>query len=166
MDDFLLKSLNKEELLKILKRVSTHLKENYSMSDEELLSDIKGKEELFIPASIFSHDLSPSEAIVKFLKEEKGLRYKEIADKINRDERGVWGSYNRAAKKHPAKISAKENDIMIPVSVFNNDKSIFESLSSYLIDVRKMKGSQAARLLNKSASTIWTVYSRARSKNG
>lgn len=164
MDDFLLKTLKKEELLGILERVSGHLKENYDMSDEEILSKVKGSDEQFIPASIFSYDLSPAEAIVKYLKEEKELRYKEIGELISRDERGVWGSYKRALTKHPARLVIKENDVMIPVSVFKNKKSIFESLVSYLIDIKKMKGSEIAKLLNKSASTIWTVYNRANRK--
>lgn len=164
MDDFLLKTLKKEELLGILERVSNHLKENYNLSEEEILSKLKGSGEVFIPASIFSYDLSPAEAIVKYLKEDKELRYKEIGGMISRDERGVWGSYKRAVKKHPGRLDIKENDVFIPVSVFRNKKSIFESLVSYLIDVKKMKGSEAARLLDKSSSTVWTVYNRGKKK--
>ena len=100
MDDFLLKTLKKEELLEILERVSGHLKENYALSDEEIYSKVKGSDEMFVPASVFSYDLSPAEAIVKFLKEEKGLKYKEIGEFLLRDERGVWGSYKRACEKY------------------------------------------------------------------
>ena len=165
MDDFLLNSLKKEELLNILKRVTTHLKQNYNLSEEEILSEAKGTKQIFIPASIFSFVLSPAEAIVKFLKENYDLKYSEIAKLIQRDERGIWGSYRRANKKLPSKIIPKQPDILIPISVFTNKNSIFESLVVYLRDTRNMKGTQIAQLLNKKPSTIWTVYNRAKQKN-
>lgn len=159
-----MKSLKKEEVLNILERVTNHLKENYSMSEEEIFAELKGAKEIFVPASVFSYNLSPAEALVKYLKEEKELRYKEIAELIGRDERGVWGSYKRALRKHPERLKVREVDVMVPVSVFRSNKSILESLVSYLIDIKKMKGSEVAKLLNKSASTVWTVYNRSKKK--
>jgi len=164
MDDFLLKSLNKEELLNILQRVNAHLKENYNLSEEEIFSLAKGRKQIFVPASIFSFDLSPAESIVKFLKENIDLRYSEIAELIERDERGVWGSYRRAVRKHPGRLTTRQPDVMIPISVFKSIRSIFESLVTYLKDTKNMKGSEIARLLNKKPSTIWTVYNRAKRK--
>lgn len=160
MDDFLLNTLKKEELLSILERVSSHLKQNYDMTDDEIFNLAKGRKRILIPASIFSYDLSPAEAIVKFLKENYELRYSEIGELIARDERGVWGSYKRAVRKHQSKFVIKQPDVLIPAEVFNNKKSIFESLVMYLRDTMKMKGKQIADLLNKKPSTIWTVYNR------
>ena len=165
MDDFLLNSLSKEELLNILERVNTHLKQNYGMSEEEIISEAKGQKQIFVPASIFSYNLSPAESIVKFLKEKYHLKYSEIGELINRDERGVWGSYRRAMLKHPAELIAKQADVLIPVSAFANKKSIFESLVMYLKDVKGMKGVEISKLLNKKPSTVWTVYNRAKVKN-
>lgn len=160
MDDFLLNTLKKEELLNILNRVMNHLKQNYNLSEEEILAQAKGGKQIFIPASIFSYELSPAEALVKFLKENYQLKYSEIAELIGRDERGVWGSYRRAIKKYSEKVVVKQPDVLIPVHIFKAKKSIFESLVMYLKDVRNMKGTEIAKLLNKKPSTIWTVYNR------
>lgn len=43
--------------------------------------------------------LSPSEAIVKFLKEQEGLTYRKIGLILDRDERNIWTIYNRAKRK-------------------------------------------------------------------
>jgi hypothetical protein len=56
--------------------------------------------EQLIPVSIFNKPkLSPFEAIVKYLKEEKGLNYHKIGEILNRDERNIWTVYNRVKKK-------------------------------------------------------------------
>ncbi len=39
------------------------------------------------------------EAIVEYLKEERDLRYSEIAELLNRDQRTIWTVYSRAKKK-------------------------------------------------------------------
>ena len=44
--------------------------------------------------------LSPSEAIIKFLKEDEGLSFREISKILDRDERNIWTLYNRARKKN------------------------------------------------------------------
>lgn len=65
----------------------------------------KEKAEYFIPSSIFlQEDLSPYEAIVSYLKEEKKLTYREIGRSIGRDERNVWTIYNRAKKKKAKRL--------------------------------------------------------------
>ena len=56
--------------------------------------------EQLIPVSIFRKEkLSPFEAIVKYLKEEKKLNYHQIGALLNRDERNIWTVYSRARKK-------------------------------------------------------------------
>jgi len=55
-----------------------------------------------IPLSIFVARKTPLtvfEALVFYLKEVKGLRYREIADLLDKDERNIWTVYNRAKKK-------------------------------------------------------------------
>jgi len=65
---------SKDELIDISKRISSYLKDTYKVEDNELIDD-KTKS---IPVEIFAGMLSPSEAIVKFLKEERGMNYHEI----------------------------------------------------------------------------------------
>jgi len=53
-----------------------------------------------IPTEIFKdRTLSVLEAIVEYLKEQKGLSYHEIAEMLNRDDRTVWTCYHRAKQK-------------------------------------------------------------------
>lgn len=55
---------------------------------------------LDIPVSIFGRrGLSILEAIVVYLKENKGLSFHEIAVLLNRDDRTIWTVFNRARKK-------------------------------------------------------------------
>ena len=55
---------------------------------------------LAIPISIFrDRELSVLEAIAEYLKDKKGMRYSEIAQLLNRDDRTIWTSYKRAKEK-------------------------------------------------------------------
>jgi DNA-directed RNA polymerase specialized sigma24 family protein len=59
---------------------------------------------LAIPTSIFrDRDLSVLEAIAEYLKDKKGMRYSEIAQLLNRDDRTIWTSYQRAKQKREQK---------------------------------------------------------------
>ncbi|MBD3310190.1 hypothetical protein GF351_03145 [Candidatus Woesearchaeota archaeon] len=61
-------------------------------------------ERLAVPAELFSNrKLGVLEMAVKFLKEEIGLRYSEIADLLDRDDRTIWAVYHQAVKKLPKK---------------------------------------------------------------
>ena len=118
-----------------------------------------------IPVEIFASDLSPAEAIVKYLKEEYGLTFSDIAQLINRDQRGIWGSYARAQKKHPEPFIIKETECEIPLApIKDRTRSILEQVVTYLKDVRGFTPSHICALLKKQPSTIWTVYQRGREK--
>lgn len=53
-----------------------------------------------IPVEILQdRELSAMEAIVCYLKEQQGLTYSQIASMLNRDDRTVWTTYQRASKK-------------------------------------------------------------------
>ena len=82
---------------------------------------------------------------------------------IGRDERGIWANYKRAIKKMPWPFEINDS-ILAPVSIFNSDKSILESLVSYLKDIKKMRNRKIAQLLNKNPANIWTAHSRAKKK--
>lgn len=162
------KSKNSEELflLNLVKEISKRLRDEWRYSDEQLYEIfVKGKEEaILIPVSIFSTELAPSEALIKYLKETHDLNYHEISTLINRNERGVWASYQRAIKKMSPKFEIGET-IFVPVSIFSDKRfSILECLISYLKDVKQMKNSKIAKLLNKNPNNIWTIYNRKKMK--
>ena len=55
---------------------------------------------LSIPIEILQdRDLSALEAIVRYLKEQEGCTYSQIAQLLRRDDRTVWTTYKRAIKK-------------------------------------------------------------------
>jgi len=142
------------------------MKEKHNMSLQELISLYNGSAAKdLIPAAIFSFPLSPAESICKFLKENQGLNFHEIGGLLNRDERGIWGSYNRAAKKMPSIFSISQCPISIPVSVFKDRSlSILENVAYYLSHELKMKTKDISKLLNKKQPVIYTTLQRALKK--
>lgn len=155
---------NPEErfLVDMLSQVTGRLKEKYNYSEEEIFQ--LWNNELLVPIQIFSGNLSPAEALAKFLKESHGLSYAEIAKLVGRDQRSIWANYKRAAKKMPWPLQV-DNNVSAPVSIFNSDKSILEALVSHLRDARSMSNAKIAHLLNKNPASTWTAYSRAKKKN-
>jgi DNA-directed RNA polymerase specialized sigma24 family protein len=118
-----------------------------------------------VPVSIFSQRLSPSEALCKYLKEERKLNFHEISGTINRDERSVWTSCRRAARKMPKRLVAKEDDITIPLAEFTDrSKSILEHVVVYLKAKHKLSNKEIAKTLNKQQGAIATVANRAAEK--
>ncbi len=60
----------------------------------------KPRYELLIPSTIFvGTKLTIFEAVVKYLKEERKLSFRQIGYALDRDERNVWTVYHRAKKK-------------------------------------------------------------------
>jgi len=117
-----------------------------------------------IPIEIFSTELSPSEALTKYLKENKQCTYSQIGKLLNRDQRGIWGSYARAKKKltEPFNVSQEHK---VPISIFTDRKfSMFEILVHHLVHEQNYKIAKISQLLNRKTSTVWTVYQRAKKK--
>jgi hypothetical protein len=156
---------NHEEkfLVDMFHQISDRLKNEFNYSETEIFKLWNSEMNYPIPITIFSGNLSPAEAIAKFLKENHNLSYSEISALIDRDERGVWANYKRAAKKMPWAFQLTKS-ITVPVSIFNSKKSILESLIFYLKDVKKMRNKNIAELLNKNTANVWTVYNRALKK--
>ena len=151
-------------LVELFGQVASRLKSKYNYSEGEFLS-IFSHEEKLVPAYIFSGNLSPAEALSKFLKENLGMDYSEIAEATGRDKKSIWANYKRAAKKMPWKFEVEEG-ISIHLSAFKKELSMLEGIVSYLKDSKKMKGAEIAKLLNKAPANVWTIYQRALRKNG
>jgi hypothetical protein len=55
---------------------------------------------IFVPLNIFEdRRLSSLEALVEYLKEKRHLTLHQIAVMLNRDDRTIWTTYNRAKQK-------------------------------------------------------------------
>ena len=95
------------------------------------------------------------------------MNYHEIGGVLCRDERGIWGSYNRSKKKTKEQFEVKDSEVSVPLEIFKDrNKSILEAVIVYLVEEYNMKISNIAKLLNKKYSTIYTTYLRSQSKGG
>ena len=116
---------------------------------------------LSIPITIFTNKLGGLEGLVKYLKENIGMTYHEIAEILKRDDRTIWTAYNKSIKKQPTKLIIKKTLIFIPISILKNRKlTILEAIIVYLKD-KGMRYIEIADLLNRDQRNIWTIYSRA-----
>ena len=153
-------SLNKKELIEIL---VSKLEDRHKISKKEILGILK-EEEINIPANIFLRKLGVLESLTKYMKENLNMNYKEISEKLNRDERTMWTAYKKATEKQKGPFKIKETGIMIPISIFKNAKlTTLEAIILYLKG-KGLKFSEIAELLERDQRNIWTIYSRAKKK--
>ena len=111
------------------KEFSSARGEFFSKCDSDILNFYPVKErvttetdgtEIFLPISIFGNsNLSALEAITKYMKEEVGLRYRDIAFFLNRDERTIWGSYYSSKIKMPSRFVINDSALFIPCSLLS-----------------------------------------------
>ena len=128
-----------------------------------LAKEKASKKELQIPISIFKTILPPLEALVRYLKEHLGLRFHEIAQKLNRDDRTIWVTYRNSLSKY-VEFSI-DDTLQIPLSILaDRNLSVLEHVSKYLKENYNYSNKKIAALLDKDESTIWTVYHRAKIK--
>ncbi|MAG15992.1 hypothetical protein CMO88_02940 [Candidatus Woesearchaeota archaeon] len=150
---------------KALEKFVKIFQKEYKVDLSEVLKELKEiPKEIEVPASVFSRKLSSLETICKYLKENLGLSYHEIAELLNRNDRTIWITYRNASKKVKSKFVVKDTKLMIPVSVIANRKlSVLEAIVSYL---RKLKLTyhKIAVILKRDQRNIWTVHSRAKKK--
>src|SRR3989344_2624516 len=87
-----------------------------------------------IPLSIFSSNLSSLESLTKYLKENLNLSYSVIARLLNRDDRTIWGTYQRCIRKNPNQLNvASHSSGAVPLSLFQNRAlGAMEALVFYL----------------------------------
>ncbi|MBR9677613.1 hypothetical protein GOV04_05730 [Candidatus Woesearchaeota archaeon] len=137
-----------------------------NLLDNLVLQKRKEKElEFSIPLSIFSQQLSPAEALVKFLKDNKGLRFCNIAKALQKKENGVWLNYQRAIKKKSGELTSLPDDIQIPLYIFKNPSlSYLESIVYYLRTELKLSNKLIAKKLSKSEQVLSIAYNRAKNK--
>jgi len=130
---------------------------------------IEAKEEVKVPISVFNNDkLSGLETIVKYLRENLLLSFKQIASLTNRNDVALAVSYRNAKRKLEDKFIVEEiSPYSIPASILQDRKlSVLENIVSYLKDTFGLAYHKIALLLNRDDRTIWTVYQRARKKHG
>ena len=125
------------------------------------------EEEVKVPISVFKNDkLGSLETIVKYLRENFLISFKQIASLTNRNEIALAVSYRNAKKKLEAKFVVEEiSPYSIPVKILQDrNLSVLENIVSYLKDTFGLTYHKIALLLNRDDRTIWTVYQRAKKK--
>ena len=145
-----------------------HLKEQHNLSNGQIaaLFEKKVPSQNLLPISIFNNkELGSLETVVKYLKEELGLRFHEIALMLNRNDRTIWATYKIACKKRKEKLLIKDSKIFIPASILKDRKfSVLEIIIGYLKENFNLRFSEIAILLNRNQRNIWATYSRYKKK--
>ena len=86
---------------------------SFSEVIELLREKRREKKVVTFPLSILKNrSLGILEAVTKYLKEELNLTYHEMAALLNRDDRPIWTTYNKAKCKFPNRIVIDKNSII------------------------------------------------------
>ncbi|MCK5107106.1 MAG: hypothetical protein KAQ83_00080 [Nanoarchaeota archaeon] len=132
---------------------------------QNLLKQNNQTKNIQLPYSIFSTKLSCLETICKYLKEELNLSFNEMSELLNRKQITLRTTYNKTKQKHPKKFSSFDFQINIPINKLTNRKyTTFELLTIYLKENCNLSLNKIAEITNRNYKTIWTTYSRAKSK--
>ena len=152
-----------DRVLQALRVLFEELKTKYGLSEDEILSKLKG--EVSVPASIFTNTvLRPLEILCKYLKDELNLGYKETSQLLNRDYRTVWTTYRNASRKLKANLAVPPTKYILPVSIFQDRKlSVLEAVVAHLKE-RGLKLVEIASVLNRDQRNVWGIYHKAKKK--
>ena len=149
----------KEDLI-LLNHVVNMLKERYNIKDKDIAKLISGSDDS-IPINIFkSKQLTTFEALVKYLKENRSLGFKQIADILKRKNNTIWATYKKATKKRSSPFTITHSELDIPLSLFKKRASVLKTIVQHLKDSCNLTYHQIALLLARNDRTIWTVYNR------
>ena len=152
----LVKESLKEEFSEIKKRILELVEKEINV--KELKQEVKVSEEVEIPISIFTKELGALESVVKYMKENLAMTYKEISEKLQRDERTIWSSYNKSKEKIKDFFAIKENERFIFLSRFNlNNLTVLENIILYLKN-SGLRYSEISKLIDRDQRNIWTIY--------
>ena len=157
-----LRSNNKEELVR---RVSDILFSLNAEEKKDVLKEVLSVKEEGIPISAFKARLSCLEIVVKYLKENMDMSFKEISELLNRRLSTLYNTYNNSKIKFKSSLNVFDKSIVIPLSIFSDrNYSMLESLVAYLVN-EGYSLVKISSLLGKKYNTIKTVYRRHKIKN-
>lgn len=145
--------------LEELREVVGEINRQYNLTPLQLLEIVQ--EELHIPLVLFNdRRLGVLETLVKYMKENLGMKYVEIARILNRDNRTIWATYDKATKKVPTGLPEAQG-YLIPINIFANRKQgVLQVLAKYAYQKLDLTYSQTAKLLNRDPRTIWCVVNK------
>ena len=118
------------------------------------------KENPKVPLSFFAdRKLGVLEVLVKCLKENYSFKYSRIAKILNRNDRTIWATYEKAQEKSKERFLLKEEKYLVPCSAFlDRNLGPLESLSVYLHDELHLSFKEISHQLKRNYRTIWLSY--------
>ncbi len=72
--------------------------------------------------------------------------------------------HNLSEQQIYSMLSGKEQEPLIPLSIFSGRLSSLETICKYLIENLGMKTSEVAKLLNRNVRTVWATHKKAAAK--
>ena len=151
--------MNSKEQQKLVSTISNLVLGLSEREKKEILTQILTQKT--VPVSIFNSELSGFSSLVLYYKKYQKKSVKEISSLLKRDKNTIYTTLSRI-KTEKLDITSTQ---AVPVSTFQDRKfSVLESLVFYLRHEEEMKLVDIAKLLNKSQSTIKTVYWRHKKK--
>jgi hypothetical protein len=166
--DLLQAILAKANSRQLLKEILKTLYHEQNLQLPELIKTFQEvKKEISIPLSIFSHHLHPAEALCKYLKENEGMSYQDIAQCLHRNDKSIWATYQRARKKVKSEFQIREEKYALPLSIFQNrELSFLESVVFYLYRIYRLSNKIIGKTLHKSPNSMAVLLKRALDKQG
>ncbi|MFH1212085.1 MAG: sigma factor-like helix-turn-helix DNA-binding protein [Candidatus Woesearchaeota archaeon] len=147
-------------------RLKVHFEQvaaEHNLDSFQLFHKINGNHP--VPCSVFCKRLSPLESVVKFLHEQFGYSFTEIAKMLGRSPKTIWQTAHNAMRKYPEHFILSQ-EFMIPASIFSQrEKSIFRAAVSYLHDEYKLSFAKIAKLTERDQRSVWATYHRDSRKN-
>lgn len=148
------------EIARLLNKDQRNISTLYSRVEKKLKRKLIGKKEIEVPVKIFRY--GGSGVLYKYLRENIGLGFNEIARLTNREDSTVWMNYRNVNQR--IKKIKEEDEITISIKAFTNRKlSVLEVIINYL-KKRGMRNCEIADILNKDQRVIGTLYSRINKK--
>jgi hypothetical protein len=144
-----------------LMQVASEIERRYRMTPRQVIEYLQKPQAIALPLSVFANrKLGVMETVVKYLRENAGMQYREIAEILDRDNRVIWTTYDKAKKKDPGRITAIDVAHPIPVKIFATRKyASLETLAKHCRE-QGMTNAEIAHTLNRDLRTIWTVVNR------
>jgi DNA-directed RNA polymerase specialized sigma24 family protein len=146
-----------------IKLIEKEIKSKFRINKEQLESLFERKETI-IPIEIFTKELGVLESLVKYMKENLNLRYKEIAELTARDERTIWTAYNKSRKKMKNSLDIRKSTPSIGIEKLVNEKLTFLESAIVYLKEKGIKYSEIAKLLSRDQRNIRAIHLRANYK--
>jgi hypothetical protein len=140
----------------LLEKTFERLNQRWNLQREDIEDYLD--DEVLIPVTIFSKDLSPLETVVKYLRENKRKPLSKIAKLLKRASSNIYNAYRKSQSKHPSALAMGPTDYYIPLSKLRRKGTVLENVVFYL--KQDLNFRQIGKLLQRNERTIWTVYNR------